>query len=63
MVLSFGRKIEKYALSAQAIAKASKMLHDDLDSIWGKPKKEIESKEEPSGIEKIINEKKEKDDA
>ena len=37
-VLSYGKSIEKYALSAQAIAKAFKTLDTDLQDIWGKPK-------------------------
>ena len=36
-VLSYGKSIEKYALSAQAIAKAFKTLDTDLQDIWGKP--------------------------
>ncbi|MGX1930204.1 hypothetical protein [Flagellimonas sp. 2504JD4-2] len=44
MLLSYGRKIEKYARSAQAVSKAFKMLHDDLNEIWGDKKKEVESK-------------------
>ena len=35
-VLSYGKSIEKYALSAQAIAKAFKTLDSDLQDIWGK---------------------------
>ncbi|THV57084.1 hypothetical protein EZV76_15825 [Flagellimonas alvinocaridis] len=33
-VLSFGSKLEKYALSFQAVAKCVKTLHSELDSIW-----------------------------
>lgn len=34
-VLSYGKKIEKYALSGQAIAKALVQVRDDLEQIWG----------------------------
>lgn len=33
-VLSFGSKLEKYALSFQAVAKCVKTLHSELDAIW-----------------------------
>lgn len=33
-VLSYGRKIEKYARSAQAVAKAIKQVYDELKVIW-----------------------------
>ncbi len=32
--LSYGKKIEKYALSIQVVAKALKEMHDGLSQIW-----------------------------
>ncbi|RIV68712.1 hypothetical protein [Flagellimonas aequoris] len=32
--LSYGKKIEKYALSIQVVAKALKQMHDGLSEIW-----------------------------
>lgn len=34
-VLSFGSKLEKYALTAKAVAGALKQLDTDLKEIWG----------------------------
>lgn len=59
-LLSYGRKIEKYALSAQAISRAFQQLHDDLNNIWneGKPK---ESTKPEKGIVKVLADKKAKE--
>ncbi|MGX1930222.1 hypothetical protein [Flagellimonas sp. 2504JD4-2] len=58
MVLSYGRKIEKYARSAQAISKAFKMLHDDLSEIWGDKKKEVGSKKVLDSVKEVIKDEK-----
>lgn len=33
-VLSYGKKVEKYALSIQVVARALKQMHDELSDIW-----------------------------
>ncbi|WP_424989034.1 hypothetical protein [Flagellimonas sp.] len=53
-VLSYGKSIEKYALSAQAIAKAFKTLDTDLQEIWGKT--DAVKAEPVKSVKKVIKE-------
>ncbi len=69
-LLSYGKKIERYALSAQVIAKALNQLHLDLQEIWkngSEPKTVTEVVKKVDSANKIYDKgekpKKEKKDA
>jgi len=53
-VLSYGSKLEKYALTAQAVARALKQLHADLKEIWDDPQEKSTTKAVAEKVKKLV---------
>lgn len=54
-VLSYGSRLEKYALTAQAVARALKQLHADLKEIWDDPQEKSTAKKVAENVKKLVN--------